>query len=471
MPGWSRLDPTMTWQLGIDVGTSTVKAVVTDPAGRVLASGSAATPWRQRGAWTEADAGDLLAAVLAAVRRALDTWPAPGRPAGPAAGVGVTGFAESGVLLDGDGAACGPVIAWHDPRGEDLAAQLQASSLATDFPARTGQPVTLRLTAVKYRWLREHIGSRAARARFLTVPEWVVLQLGGSPAPELSLWSRTGFLDIRQPCFLPEIAEWAGLPWRSLPDPAPAGTPSGRVSGWPQLPELRGAVLTVAGHDHVCAAYGAGVTDERDVCDSWGNGEALVRSREALPDVPGALAAGFSVSYHVLSGRRALFRGLGTGLVLRRILALLGSGDRDHGDLDRLTAAASGLAVPRVRVGADDTVDVLGFPDSASPAGLWRAALLAVFDRVRAGITDLERISGPVRRVVGCGGWLRSEPLRTFKEAQVPGFAASSVGEPAAVGAALLSGLAARCASGAGTSGTGTSGPGVSGPQGQIREV
>jgi sugar (pentulose or hexulose) kinase len=449
----------VTWQLGLDVGTSTVKAVVTDPAGRVLASGSAATPWRQRGASTEVDADDLLAAVLAAARRALDAWPGAGRPPGPASGVGVTGFAESGVLLDGDGTACGPVIAWHDPRGDELAAQLQASSLAPGFPAQSGQPVTVKLTAVKYRWLHDHIGSRAARARFLTVPEWVVLKLGGSPVPELSLWSRTGFLDIRQPRFLPEIADWAGLPCRDLPAPAPAGTPSGRVSGLPQLPELRDAVLTVAGHDHVCAAYGAGVTDERDVCDSWGNGEALIRSRETLPDVPGALAAGFTVSYHVLSGRRALFRGLGTGLVLRRILALLGSGARDHGELDRLAAAASGLSLPRVRVGADGSVDVLGIPDSASSAGVWRAALLAAFDRVQAGLSDLEQISGPVRRVVGCGGWLRSEPLRTLKAAQVPGFTASSVGEPAAVGAALLAGRAARCAAGAGKSDLGPWGP------------
>jgi sugar (pentulose or hexulose) kinase len=434
----------VTWLLGIDVGTSTVKAVVTDPAGRVLSAGSAATPWRQHTSSTEADPGDLLAAVLAAARQALGAWPAPGPPPETAAGVGVTGFAESGVMLDDNGAACGPVIAWHDPRGEDLAAQLKGSSLAGDFPATSGQAITIRLSAIKYRWLRDHLGTRAARARFLTVPEWVVHQLGGSPAPELSLWSRTGFLDIRQPRFLPEVAEWAGLPWRELPEPAVAGTPAGLVSGWRQLPELRDAVLTVAGHDHLCAAYGAGVTDERDVCDSWGNGEALIRSREALPDVPGALAAGFSVSYHVLSGRRVLVRGLGTGLVLRRILALLGSDDRDRGELDRLAVEAGGQPVPRVRLDADGTVDVLGVPDYASQAGLWRAALLAAFDRVRAGIMDLEQISGPVLRVVGCGGWLRSEPLRMFKAEQVHGFTASSVDEPAAVGAALLSGLAAR---------------------------
>jgi sugar (pentulose or hexulose) kinase len=442
----------MSWLLGIDLGTSAVKAVVTDEHGAVLASGSAPTPWRPTGDLTQADPADLLTAVHTVTRQALSAVGRPtGREAGLTgklvAGVGITGFAESGVLVDDAGAACGPVIAWHDPRGDEQESQLRASDLAACMPLLTGQPISRRLTVVKYRWLRDHVGRRAGAGRFLTVPEWIVLQLGGTPAPELSLWSRTGFLDIREPAFLPEVADWAGLPWRDLAPPVRAGAPAGYVSDLPGLPELAGAVLTVAGHDHLCAAYGAGVTDDRDTCDSWGNGEALIRGRATLPDVRLALQASFSVSHHVIAGQWAIFRGLGTGLLLRRILALLGPPSDRH-ELDRLAARRADLPLPTIQID-DAAISILDIPEAISQVGLWRAALLAAFDRVRDGVADLERICGPTRRVVGCGGWLRSAALRELKAGRVPQFEAARADEPAAVGAARLAGLATRTATAA----------------------
>jgi sugar (pentulose or hexulose) kinase len=437
----------VSWLLGIDIGTSAVKAVVTNPTGGVLASASAPTPWRQERGLTEADPADLVAAVRAVSRNALsDAYRAGsgGRRApgtGRVAGVGVTGIAESGVLIDDNDTACGPVIAWHDPRGEEQQAQLEASGLAGRMPLLTGQPVSRKLTAVKYRWLRDRLGHAAGAGRFLSVPEWVVLQFGGMPAPELSLWSRTGFLDIREPAFLADVADWAGLPWRDMPEPARAGSPAGHAGDLPGLPELSGAVLTVAGHDHVCAAYGAGVTDPRDICDSWGSGEAVIRGQRTLPDVRAALGARFSVSHHVIAGQWALFRGLGTGLLLRRILALLGP-PADRRELDRLAADPGDLPQPRIDIG-DDAIGVLNIPEEISQAGLWRAALLAAFGRVQDAVTEMEQICGPTRRVVGCGGWLRSEPLRRLKAGQVASFEAADAEEPAAVGAARLAGLAA----------------------------
>lgn len=434
--------------LGIDVGTSTVKAVVTDPAGRALASGSADTPWRSAPPGFEATAYDLLGAALAAVREAAAGLAATHASPAGVAGVGVAGFAESAVIADGSGAPVAPVIAWHDPRGQDAEQDLRSGPLGGRFAALTGQPISTRLTAVKYRWLRTALGFDAGSTRLLTVPEWIIQQLGGEPRPELSLWSRTGFLDIEQPRILPEVASWAGLPWQHLPPPAPAGTPAGRVRDPHGIPMLRGAVLTVAGHDHVCAAAGAGAADDADACDSWGNGEALLRGVPALPQIPEVQAAGFSVSHHVLPGRRVLFRGLGTGLLLRRVLAILGASQGDHAGLDRAALAAADAPLPSVRLGVDGGVDVLDIPETAGPAAVWRAALLAAFARVRDGVAELEQVSGPVRDVIGCGGWLRSEPVRTLKTEQVPRFRPSGIAEPAARGAALLAGLAADCGPG-----------------------
>ena len=319
--------------VGVDVGTSSVKAVAVSPAGQLLGSGSRPTPWRTRHHRTYADPGDVISAVLGCVTDALSDTP------GPQAAVGVTGMAESGVLLDDRLMPCAPIVAWHDPSGSRAEEELRKLLPGPRFEQLTGQQLTRRLTAVKYRDLRRSAGARAVRGRWMTIPEWIVCHsLGGQPAPELSQWSRTGFLAIDEPRYLEAIADWAGLPWQDYPAPVWAGTPAGAVPGDHDFELLRGAVLTTAGHDHLCAAAGIGAVDDDDVADSWGNGEAILRGRPGLPDVTAALSGGFRVSWHVLPGKHVLLRGLSSGILLRQVLATVDNGAQDRAHLDAQAA-------------------------------------------------------------------------------------------------------------------------------------
>ena len=102
--------------LGIDVGTSACKAAVVDADGAERAHGQAPTPWQRVETGAEIDPHALFDAVLAAARAALRA-----APAGRVRGIGVTGMAETGVLLDDHGAPLAPAIAWHDARGGDEA--------------------------------------------------------------------------------------------------------------------------------------------------------------------------------------------------------------------------------------------------------------------------------------------------------------------------------------------------------------
>ena len=112
--------------VGLDVGTTSSKAVVYGLDGAALALGRAATPWSTvRGtgsSWatgTELDPHDLLNAARTAISRAL-----AGTPEGHVVGVGVTSMAESGVLLDASGEPVAPLIAWHDTRDFDQVTRL-----------------------------------------------------------------------------------------------------------------------------------------------------------------------------------------------------------------------------------------------------------------------------------------------------------------------------------------------------------
>ena len=253
--------------LGIDVGTSSIKAAVFDTDGRDVAHSREPTPWRMVDTGAELDPGALLASTLTAVRAARAA-----AGAAPVAAIGVASMAETGVLLDRSDVPVVPSIAWHDGRGAAEAADLAARFGGDAFAARVGIPATAACTLVKYRWMRGNWPAADRGVRWLNVAEWIVLGLGGDPAPELSLASRTGFYDLHGRRPWPEALAWADAPSGLAADPVPAGTPMGRAG-----PELGRAVLTVGGHDHLAGAVGAGAAESGDVLDSCGTAEAFVQ--------------------------------------------------------------------------------------------------------------------------------------------------------------------------------------------------
>jgi len=420
--------------IGIDVGTSTCKAVVLTADGAERSWGSAPTRWTLGGA--EAQPESLLSAALDAAGQALDAAP-PGR----VAGVGVASMAETGVLLDAAGRPLLPAIAWNDPRGSQDAEAMSAQLGADEVARRTGLRIGPKPTAVKYRWLRRHCAQVAAGRRWLGVAEWIVHAIGGEAVAEPSLASRTGWLDLDRCAWWAESLAWSGMARELLPDLRQAGEPAGQVRG--DFGGLAGAVLTVAGHDHQCAAVGADATGPGDVLDSCGTAEAFVRA------VPAPLAAalrqravagGLSVARHVLAGRMAVIGGFRSGDRLHRLRELLDV--KDHPALD----SAAGTIQPLLAGMSVDDLDRL-LEDSASrvgsPAQLWRAAAEAVARHGAEVLEHLEAVTGPRQRLVLVGGWASSVALVAAKEALLGPLARPAVTQPGARGAALFAGVAA----------------------------
>ena len=414
--------------LGIDVGTSACKAAVVDVHGVELAHGQAPTPWEPVPTGAELDAETLLGAVVAAARDALERV-----PEGDVAGIGVTSVAETGMLLDDAGTVLHRPVAWHDSRG---AAEAQALARdLPDFTQRTGLPASALCSLAKLR----HLGTEGA-ARWLNVAEWVVHRLGGRRVSELSLSSRTGLLDLEAVAPYADALAWAGLPAELLGELVLAGTDVGRSDG-AALPGTEGAVLTVAGHDHLVAGVGVGVIAPGDVLDSCGTAEALVRV--APPQDAAArrrsAQAGVTVGWHVAEGRQALLAGVWSGLALREVLEQLGT-DRNElsagalaiapGDAPALELELHSLERPPVRL-----------PDAA-PAAVWRGAIDTVTREVQALIAHIDEVAGPHTKVVVTGGWARDPAVFAAKR-RFGAIEAPPVVEAGCRGAALLSGVAA----------------------------
>jgi sugar (pentulose or hexulose) kinase len=413
--------------VGVDVGTTRIKAGLVDVAGRERGYASVPTRWRRLDTGAEADPDDFQHSVRQVLAELLAA-----APPGEILSVGVTSMAETAILLDAAGRAAGPAVAWFDRRAAAEHSQLEADLSAAEIGRRTGLTAGQIPTIATLRWLvREYPALRRA-SQALTVAEWVVYGLGGAAAAEASLASRTGALSVAQREWWPDAVRWAGLAGSIFPEIRAAGTSWGQVRGTAGgLGRLAGATLTVAGHDHVVASVGSGVTNRRQATDSCGTAEALIRPLAADPGVDPAagIPDGISTGWHVLPGHYCLLSGLRLGIDFIPLLDRLGA-PAAHGRtaLDELVLAALGDGAP---------------VDMPAAASEWHAALAASVHRAAHSLDRLERLGGPIAEVRISGGWAANPVLRRLKAASFPGPVYPEIAEAGIRGAALLAGLAA----------------------------
>jgi sugar (pentulose or hexulose) kinase len=449
--------------LGLDIGTTSSKAVAWPASRRVgrcaeqpasrRGGGPCAeqpTPWHTSGCGrTEIDAYRLVDVAVdligSAVRAAESAW-------GPVRvrGIGVTGLAESGVLLDAAGRPAAPVIAWFDHRGGNELGQLarETPGFAAAFEGTTGLRWSSQATLAKLLWLRASGHPAGPASTWLSVPEWIVFALGGAPVREPSLASRTGLIDQGTGQAWPQALAAAGLPARFLPEERPAGTPAGYLRHDDVVSCAAGAVLTVAGHDHPVAAVGVGAVGADELFNSSGTADVLARS------IPGTLpqakrqqvvTAGWSIGRHVLPGTSLLLAGVSGGLLLRRVLAALGAeSEPARSALDQASLSVGDLPAGLSVSGDGRTQDdvVLRVQDGASPASIWAAAVRYTAEAARLLLDGIEKAAGPHRRAVAAGGWTQMASVRAAKAAVIDALSFSPVAQPGATGAALLAAYA-----------------------------
>jgi sugar (pentulose or hexulose) kinase len=421
---------------GLDVGTTSVKALLVTPDGSEVALGRAPTTWSATAFGAETTAESIVDAARVALADALDR--APGHRV---VAVGVASMAESGVLVGPDDEPLAPVIAWHDHRDEDQLQDLVAEIGGARFSVRTGLPLWTQWSLTKHRWLVDHVPAARTAVRRYNVAEWVARRLGADPVTELSLASRTGWLDLSTGQPWNETMTWSGASETLLRDVVPAGTPIGTARTDGGLERLDGATLTVAGHDHQAAVVGVGSSGAGDEFDSCGTAEAIVRT--IAPGLePSAITTltrvGVTVGWHAIRDRWCLLGATQGGLILGRVQAALGVDADGLADLD--TAALTAADDPSV-LEISDTADVT-VAAGADPGAVWRAATWTVAEQARALEESLDSAAGPRRELVVAGGWTNSAAVMAAKADVFGPLRRASTTEAGARGAALLAGLA-----------------------------
>lgn len=326
--------------LGIDVGTTSIKAVVYRTDGLAMAAAALPTPTHvPRPRWAYYRPNELWDTVVSVVRQALAQIDNPG----VIASVAVASVAESGVLLDADGNPTTESIAWFDTRTQPQAELLAERIGPEALFARTGLSLQPIFSLNKLLWHREHEPHAWARSvRWLLLADYIAYRLCGEGATDLSLASRTLMLNLREKVWDAHILEKAEIELGLLAPLVPGGTALGTVSA--AAAELTGlpttAIVSSGGHDHVCGALAAGVTRPGQMLNSLGTAEAVfLPMNEPLTD-PMVGRQGYSQGAHVAGGGYYVFAGQYTsGASIDWLRRMLGS----HGDpraYDALIAGA-----------------------------------------------------------------------------------------------------------------------------------
>ena len=194
--------------LGLDLGTTSAKAVAFDHGGRACAEADAGYPLLEpEHGHAEQEPERVLEAALGVLRDAA----ARARDAGAeVAAIGISTAMHALVGLDGDGRPQTRVITWADTRAADEAERLRAER--PELHDRTGTPLHPMAPLPKLVWLREHEPETfAAVRRWGGLKELVLDRLAGAWAVDHSCASGTGLMDLERLDWDAEALEVAGV--------------------------------------------------------------------------------------------------------------------------------------------------------------------------------------------------------------------------------------------------------------------
>jgi xylulokinase len=273
--------------LGIDIGTSGVKAVVLDQHGSVVGQGTAAlTVQRPHPLWSEQDPDAWWKATIAAVQ-AID--PSVRRSV---RGVGLAGQMHGATLLDADDKPLRPAILWNDGR---CFAECEALERAVpDLRTISGNIAMPGFTAPKLLWVRKHEPEVFAKIATVLLPkDYVRLLMTGDKASDLSDSAGTVWLDVGGRCWSDEILTACGLTQAQMPALYEGTEITGSLTaevaelwGMPQVPVAAG------GSDNAAGAVGVGVVKDGDALLSLGtSGVIFVATDDFRPNPARAVHA------------------------------------------------------------------------------------------------------------------------------------------------------------------------------------
>ena len=292
----------MDYLMGIDLGSTSLKAVVYDKAGRAVASGSRPTerfnPWPEHPEWTVWQPDQIWSGTAEAVKEAVARLDDPSA----IRGVAVTGMGMDGVPIDADGKWLYPFISWLDPRTAGQHKWWLEHVGADRTFSIGGNPVWAINSALRIRWMMENEPEIIARTdKWLLIEDFLNFMLTGRRATDYSMASCMMLFDQKKRNWSDELLGLAGIDQRLMPEALPATTTLGAVTASSAaatgLPE--GTPVILGGHDHLCGALPVGASRPGVVLDVTGTWEIVSAAGSEPVLEPPLRQMGLTVQAHV----------------------------------------------------------------------------------------------------------------------------------------------------------------------------
>lgn len=440
----------MRYVIGIDIGTTTTKAVAYTEEGAVLDSAATSySPLTDAAGMHELEPAILFDAVITVLLEVTEHRTAVEE----AVAVSFSCAMHSLILVDRSGRPLTRALTWADSRGEASAAVLRKSEEGRRIYRQTGVPIHAMSPLSKLLWLKDSRSDLFRRAaRFLSIKEYVWWRLFGKYQVDLSIASAMGLFDIRSLEWDQGSLDLTGITRERLSELVPCThTESALLPPWRSLGFSEGMPFIIGASDGCLANLGSGAVGKGEAALTIGTSGA-VRMATSLP----AYDPGERLFSYILAEDLYICGGAtnnGGNAVQWYADLIFGKGRWDMVMMDRLVGEADAVAP-----GCDGLVFLPYLLGERAP--VWDAGAKGVFFGVRSihdqryfmravleGVSyslrqiggSLEETIGPIQHIHASGGftrspfWLQMVADVFLKEVRVMGSADAS-----AIGAAML---------------------------------
>lgn len=399
--------------IGLDLGTSGIKALLMDAQQRIIGSANASiTVSRPHAGWSEQEPKEWIGACEQAMEQLRTGYP---REFAATEAISFSGQMHGATLLDNAGQVIRPCILWNDTRSHVEAAELDANPL---FRRVSGNIVFPGFTAPKLCWVARHEPENFARvAKVLLPKDYLRFWLTGDYVSEMSDAAGTSWLDVAQRDWSPELLAASGMRAEQMPRLVEGSDISGELRadlsarwGFARIPRVGGG----AG-DNAASAIGMGVVGEGQAFLSLGTSGVLFAATDGYkPKAESAVHAfchAIPNTWHqmgvILSATDAL--NWYAGIAGRDAAVLTNAlGDRPTGPASvRFLPYLSGERTPHND--AQVRGSFIGLEHQSDQTNLTQAVLEGVSFAIRDNLEALKSAGTQLKSVVAVGGGSRSK--------------------------------------------------------------
>lgn len=266
--------------IGLDLGTSGLRALLVDAAGRTIGDANANySVSHPHSGWSEQDPVDWTDSCIAVMAALKASYPSD---FAKVQGIGMSGHMHGATTLDAEGLVLRPCILWNDTRSHSQAARLDSNPV---FRKVTGNIVFPGFTAPKLVWMAQHEPALFARIDKVLLPkDYMNFWLTGVAASDMSDSAGTAWLDVGARDWSDTLLDATGMRRDQMPmlyeGTEIIGTVKPDIAALLGLPE--DVQVVAGGGDNAVAACGVGAMEDGDGFVSLGTSGVVLTARDGF---------------------------------------------------------------------------------------------------------------------------------------------------------------------------------------------